>query len=258
MMIHVNLHPKRGKKSSGGSGGSGGSALAGAFAGLGDAAARVRAAVTDKYLAGAVVAVVVGCAAVGYHYTSQSAAEAELVAREAAAARDSARYSSLIAAQTKASARRDSLAGQLRVIAAIDSNRYVWAHLLDEMSQALPQYTWLTAVQQTSAPPQPPGSTIDTSTAKGKEAAKAKALADTISQGTRCRVTGHTVDIQALTMFMRDLEASPFVKNVQLARSEAVLTDGKDVTEFTLDAEYQAPIGASAAVRTDTITVQVR
>jgi Tfp pilus assembly protein PilN len=255
MMIHVNLHPKRGKKSSGGSGAS---PLAGAVAGLGETAARVRAAVTDKYLAGAVLAVVVACAAVGYLYTSQTAAEAELVAREDAASRDSARYASLIAAQSKASARRDSLAGQLRVIAAIDSNRYVWAHLLDEMSQALPQYTWLTAVQQTSAPPQPPGSTIDTSTAKGKEAAKARALADTLQQGTRFRLTGHTVDIQALTMFMRDLEASPFVKNVQLARSEAVVTDGKDVTEFTLDAEYQAPIGASGAVRTETITVQVR
>jgi Tfp pilus assembly protein PilN len=257
-MIHVNLHPKRGKRSSGGAGGSGGSAIAGAFAGLGTVAARVRAAVTDKYLAGAVVAVVVGCAAVGYLYTSQRAAEAELVAREDAAARDSSRYASLIAAQTKASARRDSLAGQLRVIAAIDSNRYVWAHLLDEMSQALPQYTWLTAVQQTSAPPQPPGATIDTSTAEGKQKAKAAALADTVSRATRFRLTGHTVDIQALTMFMRDLEASPFVKNVQLASSQAVVTDGKDVTEFTLDAEYQTPLGASGAVRTETITVQVR
>ena len=252
MMIHVNLHPKRGKRS--GSAGSAGTASS--FAAVGALAARVRGVVSDVYLAGAAVAVVLSCAAVGYLYDSQSKAEAEVVAREDAAVRDSARYAALIAAQTKATARRDSLAAQLTVIAAIDSNRYVWAHLLDEMSRSLPQYTWLTAVEQTSAPPAPP--TVDTTTAKPKGGKPAVAAADTAGPppATRFRVTGHTVDIQALTMFMRDLEGSPFVRNVQLARSEAVVADGKDVTEFTLNAEYQS--APRSALRTDTITVRVR
>ena len=251
MMIHVNLHPKRGKKSSGGDGAA--SSLA-AVAALG---ARIRATVTDVYLAGAVVAVVGACAAVGFLYTSQSKAEEEIVAREDAAVRDSARYASLIVAQTKATARRDSLAAQLRVIAAIDSNRYVWAHLLDEMSRSLPQYTWLTSVEQTSAPPRPPA--LDTATApKGKGAKDAKPAVDSanVPQVTRFKLVGQTVDIQALTMFMRDLEGSPFVRNVQLASSQAVLSDGKDVTEFTLNAEYQTP--PRSALHTDTITVRVR
>jgi hypothetical protein len=55
------------------------------------------------------------------------------------------------------------------------------------------------------------------------------------------RIIGQTVDIQALTRFMKLLELSPFVKNIQLARSELVAADGKDVTEFTLDAEYERP-----------------
>ncbi len=250
MMIHVNLHPKRGKKSSGGE-----SAVS--FAAIGAFAARARAAVSDVYLAGAVVAVVAACSAVGFLYTSQSKAEEALVAREDVAVRDSAKYASLIVAQSKATARRDSLAAQLQVIAAIDSNRYVWAHLLDEMSRSLPQYTWLTNVEQTSAPPAPPS--VDTATApKGKGGKGAAPAVDSAAAPpiTRFKVTGHTVDIQALTMFMRDLEGSPFVRNVQLARSEAVLADGKDVTEFTLNAEYQAP--PRSAVHTDTITVRVR
>jgi len=249
MMIHVNLHPKRGKKSSG----DGASA---SLAALGARFARIKGAVSDVYLAGAVVTVVAACAAVGLLYSSQAEAEAAIVVREEAAVRDSAKFASLIVAQTKATARRDSLAAQLRVIAAIDSNRYVWAHLLDEMSRSLPQYTWLTAVEQTSAPPAPP--TVDTTTAKPKGGKPAVAAADTAGPppATRFRVTGHTVDIQALTMFMRDLEGSPFVRNVQLARSEAVVADGKDVTEFTLNAEYQTP--HRGALRTDTITVRVR
>ena len=245
MMIHVNLHPKRGKRSTSGRSSS--------FAAAGALVARVRGAVSDVYLAGAAATVVAACAGVGYLYTSQADAEAAILVREDAGVRDSARYASLIVAQTKAAARRDSLAAQLRVIAAIDSNRYVWAHLLDEMSRSLPAYTWLTGVEQTSTPPAPP--TVDTTTApKGAKSEAADGAA--APQTTRFRVVGHTVDIQALTMFMRDLEGSPFVRNVQLARSEAVLADGKDVTQFTLDAEYQTP--PRAALRTDSITVRVR
>ena len=248
MMIPVNLHPKRGTRSAGER--SAPLAAAGAFI------ARIRGAVTDAYLAGSVATVVAACAAVGFLYSSQAKAEAAIVAREDVAVRDSARFASLIVAQTKATARRDSLAAQLRVIAAIDSNRYVWAHLLDEMSRSLPAYTWLTNVEQTSTPPAPP--TVDTTTAPKGKGDRAKPAVDSsaMPHATRFRVVGHTVDIQALTMFMRDLEGSPFVRNVQLARSEAVLADGKDVTQFTLDAEYQTP--PRSALRTDTITVRVR
>jgi Tfp pilus assembly protein PilN len=72
-----------------------------------------------------------------------------------------------------------------------------------------------------------------------------KAHADSVlaiaSRATKFRIVGHTVDIQALTLFMKTLEASPFIQNVQLARSDMVNSDGKDVTEFQLEAESQTP-----------------
>jgi hypothetical protein len=49
------------------------------------------------------------------------------------------------------------------------------------------------------------------------------------------------VDIQALTLFMKTLETSPFIQNVQLTRSDMVTSEGKEVTEFTLEAESQVP-----------------
>ncbi|HEY0243649.1 MAG TPA: PilN domain-containing protein, partial [Gemmatimonadaceae bacterium] len=61
------------------------------------------------------------------------------------------------------------------------------------------------------------------------------------SRATRFRIVGHTVDIQALTLFMKTLEASPFIQNVQLTRSDIALVDGKEVTEFNLEAESQKP-----------------
>jgi hypothetical protein len=55
------------------------------------------------------------------------------------------------------------------------------------------------------------------------------------------RLVGNTVDIQALTRFMKLLEASPFIQNVTLAGSQIAMLDGKEVTEFTLDAMFERP-----------------
>ena len=55
------------------------------------------------------------------------------------------------------------------------------------------------------------------------------------------RLVGHTVDIQALTRFMKDLDASPFLTNVQLDKSELALDQGKEVTQFQLTVGYRRP-----------------
>jgi hypothetical protein len=55
------------------------------------------------------------------------------------------------------------------------------------------------------------------------------------------RIVGHTLDIQALTRFMKALEASPFIQNVQLTRSDLIQSEGKEVTEFFLEADTQTP-----------------
>jgi hypothetical protein len=85
-----------------------------------------------------------------------------------------------------------------------------------------------------------------------------EALDDSVAQAQRVdfRLVGNTVDIQALTRYMRLLEASPFVENVQLIKSALIIVDGKEVTEFTLDASYQTP--DSTAIRTVPLTVSVR
>jgi hypothetical protein len=54
---------------------------------------------------------------------------------------------------------------------------------------------------------------------------------------------------------MRDLETSPFVQRVQLARSAPVQADGREVTEFTLDAEFEPP--PRALLRTERLAVAV-
>ncbi len=209
--------------------------------------------ISDKYLLACVGTVSATVLAVGFLFMGQSSRERTLVEREQRAMQDSSRFKVVLEAKAKAEATRDSLYQQVAIIKSIDDSRYLWPHLLEEISNALPQYTWLTVVTQTSAPP---SSAVQDTTRKtaakdgeakkdDATAAQKKARADSVlaqaSRATKFRIVGHTVDIQALTLFMKTLEASPFIQNVQLTRSDMVIVENKEVTEFQLEAETQKP-----------------
>jgi len=227
----------------------------------------VVAQVKDPFLVAAVASVGVAGTAVTFLYTAQTARAAGVAERERAAVQDSTRYAAVLAERNRAQAQVDSVMRQITVIRAIDNNRYVWPHVMDEVSRALPPFTWLTSIQQTSAPVFPAAAT-DTATADAKGKAKAEAEDDESSAkpakpkapepppALKFAINGNTVDIQALTRFMRVLEASPFVQNVTLAKSALVVLDGREVTDFQLDAEYQTP--DSTAIQTVPVTLSVR
>ncbi len=249
MMIQINLLPGAKKSAR-----SAGLSLAG---GTGALLERIR----DPWLVGAAGAVTIACAAVGILFSAQQARATEVEHKIDSAVRDSTRYSKVLSARRKLIAERDSVYRQLQIIRTIDDNRYNWAHILDEVSRALPAYTWLTALEQTSKSPLPPGvDTASTSAApKLKEGEKEKPIVpDTINVHPELafRLVGQTVDIQALTMFMRQLENSQFIQRVSLLRSEIVVLDGKDVTQFELSAAYEVP--APGIVRTSPLVVPVR
>jgi Tfp pilus assembly protein PilN len=214
----------------------------------------------DRYLLGAGAIVAASIAAIALMFVMQGRKEHIVAERQIAAARDSARFSAVLLDRTRAEARRDSVYQQLAIIKSIDDTRFVWPHILEEVNLAIPQYTWLTEVTQTSAVTTTAAGGDTSATArKADSAAKAgsgkenpvellrrkRARADSLYRGiansTKFRIVGQTVDIQALTLFMKNLEASPFIKNVQLTRSDLVTTDNKEVTQFQLEAETEPP-----------------
>jgi Tfp pilus assembly protein PilN len=211
--------------------------------------------ITDKYMLGAIAAAAVSGALIVLMFVHQTAKASGLEARETKAVNDSAQFGAVLSAKAKAEASRDSLYQQIAIIKSIDDSRYLWSHLMYEISSALPQYTWLTEITQTSAPRSAAAAdtskkvaVVDSTLSPQKRAAERnraiKARSDSLlaaAKELKFRIVGHTVDIQALTRFMKSLEASPFIQNVQLSRSDLVQAEGKEVTEFTLEAETQSP-----------------
>ena len=259
MMIEINLLPGAKKKVRGSS----------SQINLGAAVKGLAEKVKDPFMIGAAGSVVAAVAAVGILFTAQQARATEVEQKLEVAVRDSTRLTSVLAARRKVTAERDSVQRQLQIIRTIDENRYNWAQILDEVSQALPQYTWLTVLEQTTREPLPPGADTTGGRAQGparptpdsanSRAAKlAAANADTVNihPTLAFRVVGQTVDIQALTLFMKQLESSPFVQKVSLKRSEIVVVDSKDITEFELLAEYEVP--PPSVIRTAPLVVPIR
>lgn len=153
-----------------------------------------------------------------------SAAEAE-IGREVA---DSTRYASTIALMESLRARQDTIAQKIEVIRSVDSRRYVWPHLLEEISRALPPFTWLTEI----------GSTVP---------------ADSMQVGPGFSLQGNAGSTQALTRFMKNLEQSAFVRDVTLITSEQEVVEGRTIHRFSLEARYSTP--PPSGIRTVPIVV---
>lgn len=233
MRIEVNLLPgaKRGRRKK-----SGGAAVD--FQKLGQA---IAAKFKDFYLALAIGSGIVAVVAIGLLFMTQRTRAAAMDIALKKAVDDSTAFAVVRADRARAEAKRDSALTQLNIIRAIDEDRFIWPHILDEVSRAMPPYVWLRTLAIASTPqgtnpaaayrPPPP----DTSKKK-------KAVAFTLPRDTvRLQITGRTVDIQAFTRFIRTLEDSPFLGSVQFTRTATQVELGKDVTQFVLDVTFTRP-----------------
>ncbi len=230
-MIEINLLPGARKKSK--SSRTASLNLGAILGGLGE---RFR----DPWLIVAIAGVVIGLAGVAGQYVYQTRTETALDEQQRVAVQDSARYAAVLTQRRSAEAQRDSILRQIAVIRAIDGDRFVWPHVMEELSRALPTYTWLSSVLQSSG--------TGTVTPEMAAAGTAPRLG--------IRVVAYTADIQAVTIFMKQLEASPFFENIILGSTEVAVTDGKEVTQFQVTMTYSKP--DSSAIRTVPLSIAVR
>lgn len=184
-----------------------------AFGGLSE---KFRLPTFDRMLAFIIASWVIGPALIGLLFFTQRARKAELETNIAAELADSTKYAQLIAANRTLLARRDTIAMKVNVIQEIDAGRYIWPHIMDELSRALPPFTWLTKVTALAAP-------------------------DTVEKFPRFSIEGRAQNNFALAQYMQQLESSPFIRAVRLTSNELVREREKLVYAFGLEASYEAP-----------------
>jgi Tfp pilus assembly protein PilN len=196
------------------------------------------AGITNPWLLAASGAWVVLLVGSGALFVTSRARLAVLNSRLQAVQVEKQRFDAVIAQKRQSEKMRDSLLAEITVIRRIDADRYIWPHILDQVTKALPPYSWLNGIAATQAP-----ATTDTSAA---------ALAPSV----RFTVTGSTVDIQAYTTFLRQLAASPWFTEVVPASSQTVVEQDRPVTAFTVTARYR--VADSVYIHTVPLTQSLR
>lgn len=168
----------------------------------------------DPYILGAVAAGILSIAVMGWLFMGVRADREEVEVALTSAVRDSVRFGDIIQRTGQLTARRDSIAQRVAIIQDIDAGRFTWAHVMDEVGRALPDYTWLTEVAQVQAEP------------------------------LQIRLAGGAGSNFAVTTFMQNLEASRFLREVTLERTEQAQSSdspGDLIYNFELTMTYEPP-----------------
>ena len=245
-MITVNLRPGQKRKRRAGNPFAG---LLNGLSGLKDLSAKVK----DPLLMGAVGAWIFVAAGLGLIYLNQVRQLYTLEPRLEQARSEHRRFKAFLADKRRQEKIRDSLFAQITVIRSVDGDRYIWPHLLDEITKALPAYTWLVDLGFT-APPAPPARPA------GAPPTPADSAADSLAAPKRppvaFQINGRTIDIQAYTRFLRQLEASPWIVDVMPVSAQTVVEKERPVTAFTIKASYNQ--ADSAYIRTAPFSQSVR
>jgi Tfp pilus assembly protein PilN len=171
----------------------------------------------DRWVVGAGTLAFLALVFVGWLFIGVAGEAEELEVQIEAAQRDSARFADVIRRSELLRAQSDSIQVRLVALQEIDGARYVWPHLMDEVGRALPNFTWLVRFSQVQPAP-----------------------------NLSVRIQGRAATYFALTTFMENLEASPFIQGVRLIASNQVMmqvpgSGNRPVYAFELEARWQDP-----------------
>ena len=97
--------------------------------------------VKDPWLIACAALWVVFAVFVGLFYLPRKGAVAELVPKLETTQREAQRLEAVLRTKAEMESRRDTLLAQVSIIRDIDRERYIWPHILDAVTKALPT-TW--------------------------------------------------------------------------------------------------------------------
>jgi Tfp pilus assembly protein PilN len=237
-MITVNLRPGQKRKRAGSN----------PFKGLLDNFRGLGTKVKDPLLLAAMAGWICVLAWLGFVYLNTARQLYTLEPRLEQARSENRRFKTFLADKRRQEMIRDSLLAQITVIRNVDGDRYIWPHLLDEVTKALPAYTWLVDMGPLAAP-------VNTAPLKTK-ADSAKADSARAHPVLAFQLNGRTIDIQAYTRFLRQLEASPWIENAVPVSAQTVVEKDRPVTAFTIRATFSR--ADSAYIRTAPFSQSVR
>ncbi len=195
---------------------------------------QVVARVKDPLLIGALAAWVVGLSLMGWMWYTQTSALSAMEPRLLDVQNSARRFGQIIAQKERQTRLRDSLVIELDAIRNIDGDRFVWPHIMEDVTKALPEFTWIVALDAVTAQDQ----VLEDGTV--------------ILAPVEFTIDGRTSNIQSYTRFMTRLEDSPWFRNVGSTGTNTIIENERTVRAFEITGTYQ--VADSAFIRTLSVT----
>lgn len=121
--------------------------------------------------------------------------------------------------EVKALVRRESeLSEKVKAIKKLSSPKYTRVRLLDELNRLIPDYTWLTELNEISKD----------------------------SSGVSLLIHGVTTSNFAVSDFMRNLQGSPYFDNIDLSYTQRKEIGDNETTEFEMKMRFKTKLAAAA------------
>ncbi|MFO7587610.1 MAG: PilN domain-containing protein [Gemmatimonadota bacterium] len=166
----------------------------------------------DRWTIVGLVVPAIAVLAIAGMWLTQRSRTADLEESIAAAVADSTRLADLRTLSDSLVTRERTIRQRLELVRGLDGGRFVWPHILDELSAALPEYTWLTAIRVSTPLPD-----------------------------LGVQVDGLAANPLAITRFVRNLQESPFVARVTIIGTQQQLVQNVAAQAFKLVVHYADP-----------------
>ena len=176
----------------------------------------------DRVALLAAAVVLAALVAVGGAHLWLKRSQSSLESRSQAARAELVQLNQVVLQLDELKAANQEISRKMNIISEVDRNRYLWPRLLDEISSALPQYTWLETVSEISPFPQ-----------------------------LNLRLEGLTMSNLVLGRLMENLDRSPLLEKIELIssveRNEGSFTTQYFIIECACELNQQ-PVDSTGAM----------
>jgi len=179
----------------------------------------------DKKL---VVLLVIGAVVIlglaGYSFVLQAGKISGLEKNIANYKAESDQYAAEIAKIDDINMKKEQIMARMTAIELLDRNRDYWVNTLEDMIRRVPEYLWLTSVQEASA----------AATTRNQQGTAAKAPG-------KSTIEGFSFSLNALATFIVRLKKSEILSNVEITSITLEETEETKAYLFMLTCDFNAP-----------------
>lgn len=112
--------------------------------------------------------------------------------------------------------RRGEIMNRIEIVRSVDAGRFIWSHILDEVARTIPEDMWLERMEE-------------------------KGLVSGSEHNVVFEIEGKAANTTKVTEFIRVLEVSPFIAQVEFTSSKNVTIADQQVVSFVITAKTEDP-----------------